>query len=149
MTTVWEPARLKAAQQVKPMGGVIRTPATVTWRSARGRLTLNTPSPASSFPLAPVSCSILATFTEVVAATTAEPQAAILRQRRNRPRMCIARSLASILPGSERSSESDLGPRPRARADGAGAADRGRAPAHGGEPVPVAGGLGGKTASIV
>src|SRR5437667_12862882 len=36
MTITWSPARLKAAQEVRPRGGVNRTPAAVTARSARG-----------------------------------------------------------------------------------------------------------------
>src|SRR6516165_4348364 len=53
------PSRLNEAQDVRPMGGVIFTPAMTTERSLRGTETLNTPSFSSRVPLAPVSRSIL------------------------------------------------------------------------------------------
>src|SRR5437773_2984705 len=65
MTTVLLPIRLNEAHDVRPIGGVIRTPATLMSRSARGTDTLKTPS-SSSFPLAPVSSSIRAVSGRVV-----------------------------------------------------------------------------------
>src|SRR5881397_4054888 len=59
MTTVCLPARLNAAHDVSPMGGVSLTPAATTVRSLRGTDTLNTPSMSLSTPLPPVSSSIL------------------------------------------------------------------------------------------
>src|SRR5207249_11921237 len=60
MTIVLAPAFIKAAYYASPIGGVIFTPATVTLRSLRGTVTLNTPSFSLSSPFTPVSCSILA-----------------------------------------------------------------------------------------
>src|SRR5262245_10267022 len=61
MTMVSPPIFLKDAQEVRPMGGVIRTPEAETARSVRGTATLNTPgSLGSSFPLAPVRRSMRA-----------------------------------------------------------------------------------------
>ena len=60
ITIVRVPARWKDAHEVRPSGGVIRTPAAVTARSERGTETLNAPSFSSSLPLAPVSCSMRA-----------------------------------------------------------------------------------------
>src|SRR3954464_948846 len=60
MTIVCSPTFVNAAQHVRPIGGVIFTPPDVTARSERGMLTLKTFSFSSSFPLAPVNCSILA-----------------------------------------------------------------------------------------
>src|SRR5436305_3108557 len=51
---------MNEAQQVSPIGGVIFTPPAVTLMSLRESDTLNTPSFSSSFPFAPVSCSIFA-----------------------------------------------------------------------------------------
>src|SRR5436190_18679131 len=67
---------LKAAQEVRPSGGVIFTPAVVTFRSARGTLTLKTPSFSSILPLAPVSCSIFAVSSLASAAEALEMQKA-------------------------------------------------------------------------
>ena len=64
ITIVCLPARVNAAQDVSPSGGVMRTPAAVALMSARGSETLKTPSLASSVPLAPVSSSIAAVSSE-------------------------------------------------------------------------------------
>ena len=58
MTIVWSPARVNAAQAVRPRSGIIRAPATVASMSLRGKLTLNTPSFSFSAPLRPVNCSM-------------------------------------------------------------------------------------------
>src|SRR5438876_6544229 len=58
MTTVCWPMRLKEAHDVSPIGGVMRTPATLTSRSPRGTETLKAPSLSSSLPFSPVSSSI-------------------------------------------------------------------------------------------
>src|SRR5882672_3310385 len=60
MTTVFLPTRLNEAHDVRPIGGVIRTPATLTSKSLRGTDTLKTSSFSSRLPLAPVSPSIRA-----------------------------------------------------------------------------------------
>src|SRR4026209_203314 len=71
MTATWFPARVNAAHDVSPMGGVMWTPADVTARSERGALTLNTPAFSSSFPLAPVSCSMRAWSSAALGAASA------------------------------------------------------------------------------
>src|SRR5262249_29954885 len=60
ITMVRLPSRLNAAQLVRPIGGVIFTPAVVTDKSLRGTDTLNTPSFALNAPLTPVSSSMRA-----------------------------------------------------------------------------------------
>ena len=60
ITMVCAPPPLKAAQAVRPSGGVSFTPAAVEPISLRGYETLNVPSFSSSLPLSPVSCSIFA-----------------------------------------------------------------------------------------
>src|SRR5438552_12926599 len=72
MTITWSPIGLNAAQQVRPIGGVIFTPPAVTDISLRGMLTLNTPSFSLIFPLAPVNCSIFAASNPPCWATTHE-----------------------------------------------------------------------------
>src|SRR5262249_34821843 len=60
ITMVRLPSRLNAAQLVRPIGGVIFTPAVVTDKSLRGTDTLNTPSFALNAPFTPVSSSMRA-----------------------------------------------------------------------------------------
>src|SRR5438477_4578900 len=60
--TLPPPTGWKAAQDVRPRGGVTWTPAAVIDRSLRGTETLKTPSFSSSAPLAPVSSSMRAVF---------------------------------------------------------------------------------------
>ena len=68
ITIVSLPLRLKAAQDVNPIGGVRCTPAALTVRSLRGTETLNAPSFSSSLPLAPVNCSMEAVSNPVAGA---------------------------------------------------------------------------------
>ena len=74
ITMVCLPALVNAAQAVSPIGGVMRTPPTTALMSVRGSETLNTPSLASSTPLAPVSCSIAAVASGSSAAAAARRQ---------------------------------------------------------------------------
>src|SRR5712664_4067967 len=60
ITTVCAPAFVKAAQAVRPRGGVILAPAAVIARSLRGISTLKTPSFSFHLPFSPVSCSMRA-----------------------------------------------------------------------------------------
>src|SRR5262245_503539 len=74
MTIVMSPAFLKASQEPSASAGFSSTPATVTFRSPRGRLTLYT-SPGCSAPALPNACST--GFQS--AAVCGEPGVALLR----------------------------------------------------------------------
>src|SRR5438270_101001 len=77
MTTVCAPAFVKAAQAVRPRGGIILVPAVVTARSLRGISTLKTPSFSFHLPLTPVICSIRAVSRPFLAAAAGSESRAI------------------------------------------------------------------------